>query len=450
MPLRSGSEGWVILASREREVMDKLLLTVLVASLAVPLRLVLGSVLIVYTFDVPLFLAYTVWLVRYVRGEVPRLRFQALDVAFAIMTAWSAVTVVLGVDRLAGINALFFYVRLYLIYLYVAHHIASTHMVRYSVGLLLALIAVEGVLCIIQYVTKTNFGSLPDLVGAQVQQLRLARGEDVGADALLFRTRGTLGRDTALAHWLELLLPVPLGLWLWARERRQQITYAGITAIGFIGLILTFTRGAWMGFFLTTALLGVLLWRQIGFSREYWLALGQVAVVFGLIVLVLSTPIRARLFSQEAIGRSVEVREKLTGVAAEMTYRNPIWGVGLGSFGEMAEEFGARPGFEAAHPERMPHNVYLAMASETGVVGLGLFLIFLAAGGAVLSRTLVVPWALAANVGRGLLAGFCGLLVYNLISWGLLSYQVFPLFWALLGLGSALRQLPLRTGEVSE
>jgi O-antigen ligase len=96
----------------------------------------------------------------------------------------------------------------------------------------------------------------------------------------------------------------------------------------------------------------------------------------------------------------------------------------------------------------MPHNVYLALASETGVIGLGLFLVFLAAAGLVFYQTLSVPGALASSVGRGLLAGFGGLLIYNLISWGLLSYQVFPLFWALLGLASALRQLSLRTSEV--
>jgi putative inorganic carbon (HCO3(-)) transporter len=304
------------------------------------------------------------------------------------------------------------------------------------------------VLCIVQYVTKTNFGSIPDLVGTKVQQIRLARGEDVGMAALLFRARGTFALDTALAHWLGLLLPVPLVLWLWARDRQRQITYAGITAVGFVGLILTFTRGAWMAFFLTTALLCVLLWRQMGFSREYWLVLGQVAVVFGLILLVLSTPIRARLFSKKAIGRSVRVRDKLSDVAAEMTYSNLLWGVGLGSFAERAEEFGARTGFQAAHPDRMPHNVYLAVTSETGLVGLGLFLVFLTAAGFLLFQTLSAPWALAANVGRALLAGFCSLMVYNFVSWGLLSYQVFPLFWALLGLASSLRQLSLRTSEL--
>jgi O-antigen ligase len=266
--------------------------------------------------------------------------------------------------------------------------------------------------------------------------------------ALLFRARGTFALDTALAHWLGLLLPVPLVLWLWARDRQRQITYAGITAVGFVGLILTFTRGAWMAFFLTTALLCVLLWRQMGFSREYWLVLGQVAVVFGLILLVLSTPIRARLFSKKAIGRSVRVRDKLSDVAAEMTYSNLLWGVGLGSFAERAEEFGARTGFQAAHPDRMPHNVYLAVTSETGLVGLGLFLVFLTAAGFLLFQTLSAPWALAANVGRALLAGFCSLMVYNFVSWGLLSYQVFPLFWALLGLASSLRQLSLRTSEL--
>lgn len=448
MSLRSGSEDWVTLASGKKTVMDKFLLTLLVASLAVPLRMSLGSVWIVYTFDVALFLAYTVWLVRFVRGVAPPLRLQALDAAYWIMMAWFAITVLLGANRLAGIGALLFYLRLYLIYLYVAHNVRKTSEARYFVGLLLALIVVEGVFCSIQYVTKTNFGSLPDLVGAKVEQIRLAIGEDVGVADLLFRARGTLGRDTALAHWFDMLLPVPLGLWLWARERHRRVTYAGVTAVGFVGLILTFTRGAWMGFFLTTAVLCLLLWRKMGFTREYWLAVGQVALVFGLLVVVLSTPIRARLFSDKAVGRSVTGRKRLNDIAIEMARESPLVGVGLGSFGATAEAYGARSGFSTERADWKAHNLYLALASETGLVGLGLFLCFLAVAGFMLYQLQAGHWLFAADVGRALLAGFCGLLVHSLISWGLLSYQVFPLFWALLGLASSLRRLSLKAGEV--
>jgi hypothetical protein len=51
-------------------------------------------------------------------------------------------------------------------------------------------------------------------------------------------------------------------------------------------------------------------------------------------------------------------------------------------------------------------------------------------------------WAFGAAVGRALFAGFCGVLVGELVGWSLLNYQVFPLFWALLGLAAAMRRLP--------
>jgi O-antigen ligase len=94
------------------------------------------------------------------------------------------------------------------------------------------------------------------------------------------------------------------------------------------------------------------------------------------------------------------------------------------------------------------HNVYLALASEAGPIGLMLFLGFTGAvmlqawrrgqGDAGETDWHTVPLA------RGLLAGLVSVLVHGLAAWGLLSYSVFPLFWMLVGLAAL---GPLQEGE---
>jgi len=418
----------------------EIVLLLLLASLAVPLTIRLGNVLTVFTFDMALFLMYTGWLVQLVRGLAPRPRLQALGVIALPMLAWFALSAVLGANLLASVNGLLFYVRMYLIYLYVANNLRTARQARYFVALLLALIAIEGIVSIIQYVTKSNFGSLPDLIGTNVQAIRVASGNDSELAALLFRARGTLGYDTNLAHWFELLLPVPVSLWLGSKEQRQQMVYASLTALGFVGLIFTFTRGAWMGFALAMGVLFVLLARKTGLTREYWLVLGRVAVLFVILVLILWMPIRTRL-SAGAMQDSLDVRARLNEVAIRMISAEPLIGVGLDSFATESVDFGASREFSTKLTGGKPHNMYLAVAAESGLIGLGLFVAFLAVIGVVLYRTQMVGWSFSADVGRGLLAGFCGVLVHNLIAWGLLSYMVFPLFWSLLGLASSLRWL---------
>jgi O-antigen ligase len=418
---------------------ETILLALLLVSVAVPLNLKLGGVLTVYTFDVALYLLYGVWLAQLARGSAPLPKLRVLDVAALVMLGWLVMSALLGTNLLLSIDAVLYYVRMYLIYLYVANNLRTAGHVRNFVRMLLALIVIEGIVCIIQYATKTNFGAIPDFVGSQVHQIRIASGEDAGLSGLLFRARGTLGYDTPLGHWFELLLPIPVSLWAVSKKRSEQIAYIGVIALGFAGLVLTFARGAWMGLATATIVLFLLLCRRMRVTRRYLLALGVVAATLGLVVLLLWTPIQARLFSEKAIFASVNWRGRLNQAAIEMILADPLSGMGPGSFSEQAQQSATAQALFSKRTNIKAHNVYLVVASESGLVGLELFLAFLAAAGVTLYHVQVGAQGFGGDVGRGLLAGFVGVLLHGFIDWGLLMYMVFPLFWALLGLAASLR-----------
>jgi O-antigen ligase len=82
-----------------------------------------------------------------------------------------------------------------------------------------------------------------------------------------------------------------------------------------------------------------------------------------------------------------------------------------------------------------PHNVYLAVAMRSGVVGLGLTLILLAAVSLACMRGLFHPGSHpeARVLWMGLLGGIVGLCVHGIGEATILLTQVLFLFWTILG-----------------
>jgi len=459
----------------------EVILTVLLVSLAVPLNLRLGGLLTVYTFDIALALMYGVWVVHLLRGTAPHAQLGPVDIAALVMLSWFVTCAVMGLDPSSGLDTALSCIRMYLIYVYVANNVRTRRHIHYVAGLLLGLIALESLVGIAQYVTRSNIGSLPDLVGDSVNRIRSAIGE-AGTQDVLFRVRGTLGYDVTLGYWFELLLPIPIALWLRSRGQRQRAICFFLTVLGFAGLILTFTRGAWLGLAVAATVLFLDLWGRSGHRIWRWKRLVPMAVVVGVLVLLVWKPVQLRLVP-EGLRHSLSVRAPLNERAMKLIRSSPVTGVGLGGFEQVERVLKLRQRERSlvspvvkdvkrlpewskldiyrallnddtlwgnrTYSARKVHNLYLLIASETGLVGLGLFLLFLGVSAMTLHQAGQTEWALGSAVGSGLLAGFCGVLVHGLLDWGFLNYQVFPLIWVLLGLAVSIRRRSHEAGEDS-
>jgi O-antigen ligase len=406
-------------------------------SLLFPLNNSLGSSgLVVYTFDIVVACLYATWFYRAAAGRTAWIRISQVEILSLTLTGWVFVSALGGTDPANSLNGALYFLRLSLIYLYVANNVSSSRAVKWTLASLLLLLAVQSSMAWAQYATKSNVGSLADLVGETVGSIR----EVEVATGSLFRVRGTLTTDTALSQWFDLLLPLTFGLLLARRVSwTTRMLLLLLLSMGLVALILTFTRGAWVGSLAgMAAVIGLWL-------RNRWLKATNLLFVLALVVaagsalLPLSGLMLVRWQGTEA--DSLAVRRNLGTASLEMIQQEPIFGIGWDNFAQKAPDYGVGLSWEREGAIHKAHNLYLAIASEAGIPGLilfmGLLVAVLCVGWDTLRRN--DPWSEA--LAAGILGSFVAVLVHGLVAWGLLTYAVFPLFWVLVGLLVALNRL---------
>ena len=192
------------------------------------------------------------------------------------------------------------------------------------------------------------------------------------------RIYGTLVHPNAFALYLALILGVGLTYWISHKQRLNKWLLVGLIAAA-IELLLTFTRGGWIGLAIILIILG------IRYYRKLVIKLGIIA----LLIVVLS-PIITRLvfnyfdydLSRNQIVRrltvdsdsesSMDWRLKLWTEMSRKISDKPIQGYGLGAFPILREQY-VKGFFESTEA----HNDYLRLVIELGILGLGSYLILL-------------------------------------------------------------------------
>lgn len=202
----------------------------------------------------------------------------------------------------------------------------------------------------------------------------------------------TFGNPNFFAEYLAGLLPLAIAAYLSARSRQRMVVFAiGVISM-FAALMLTGTRAAWVGSLVGCLLLpawsGGGLWRR----KRAWLLAG----IFIVLALPSLVPIKHVPGSGMALARlekTVALREESVGarlfwwrVTLRMIADHPWLGVGVGRFREAYPAY-QRAFFEEHPSERMlskrftevevplesPHNQYLHLLADQGMLGFGLF-----------------------------------------------------------------------------
>jgi putative inorganic carbon (hco3(-)) transporter len=134
------------------------------------------------------------------------------------------------------------------------------------------------------------------------------------------------------------------------------------------GLILTYSRGAWLGW-------GAAMLFLLALTKR-WKALLGVLMVPLLLVIFLE-PLRSRALSvtNPSVDPAIRDRMRFMGDTLELGYNNPLGGIGYGR-GRLKEAL--RHTYKGTVDENSPiwhaHNVYIELFAETGLMGLGAFL----------------------------------------------------------------------------
>lgn len=225
-----------------------------------------------------------------------------------------------------------------------------------SIGILLA-----GLVGAVSNITMAKF--FPFYLLLTPEQLTVAA--DVGL-RLPGLERGIRVNSNALGGTALLVLPMCAGLMaaaLGAERRRRFILAIGCTATAVAAavLVITLSRTAWAGAFLTLAFLG-LRWRR----GRLWVVLALVVVGAGLAPVAHYWRASDQRAFDSLLSVGISERAKVWQIAVDRLKESPWLGIGINAFHGTEPGSDGRRVLEVSHA----HNIWLQTALDLGLLGL--------------------------------------------------------------------------------
>ena len=196
-------------------------------------------------------------------------------------------------------------------------------------------------------------------------------------------------------------------------------------------LSLTASEGAWLALFFSALIVPPLI------LRKY-----KLASVIGLVVLAAIAVVLLANLAPSGMKDSAGARIDYWRAALSMWRESPVCGVGPGGFGGAYARF-RTPGSEEG---RMPHNIYLGLASEMGIIGLATFIcLWVSCIWALIKSQIPNPKSQSNYLYNGtwgeniipfaVTISICAFLLHGAIDVNLSVPQTSLTLWALAGLG---------------
>jgi O-antigen ligase len=189
----------------------------------------------------------------------------------------------------------------------------------------------------------------------------------------LGRFAGTFGAPSVAATYITVAL-LFLFSRLFSEERATRATRLWwLFGIGFLALLASRTRSAWIALAIGLVGLGWRSYRSGTISRR---VVGRLLVA-ALLAFVIAWPLVSKRLAEDHEG-SAETRGNLVAVAMAMIKANPVSGVGLNTATSRVNLYAAAAGVGGW--VFIVHNQFLLVAAETGIPGLIAFLFVIGVG----------------------------------------------------------------------
>ena len=314
-----------------------------------------------------------------------------LMVAYLLALVVSAIATQTPPEQASGAIVTFLTEGLVLVLL-VVNAVRSVDLLRLFIWALLGAGAVMGAVSVFQELTgaySNDFGGL-----GQINAEGFGVGDSaLGGREVRPRLAGPIGEQNRYAQVLLVLLPLAIGR---IRAERTLLLRAAAAVAGALivsGVLLTFSRGAFIALVLLTIAMGL-----TGFVRLRQLVALSVAMLGLVLVVAPDFVIRVQSLSEASSVSALEQGQTdgaLQGRATENlaafnAFRDHLL-VGVGPeqfFRRYSTEYGNDLGLRFLETNRRAHNLYLEIAADLGGVGLLAFL-------AIVVTTLVHLWRLA-------------------------------------------------------
>ena len=376
--------------------------------------------------DIFIILLLVVWLLETVTTEGLRVRFFASVTIPALLYIEACLITFLWAPRvdLATLEIIQM-AKVFILYFVLANNLRDVKDIRFIAWALLATLAFESTIAILQMITGRSLG-LSFLGEFQVRMSHGMRFNRVG---------GTLGHPNKLAMYLELLLPLCAGLFYSSNKLRDRFIAAGAFSLGVIALIMTGSRGAWIAFFVSIALFVYILIRKR--LVELRTIIVPTMLIFLIICIVFASfwgSIHKRITGDDhgsAMGRI-----PLIQVALAIIRAHPIGGVGLNNYAVIMQDYDHTIlGRMFTRLERPVHNTYLLITAETGFIGFAAFAWLMLAALYACRKAVRQKNPQLSFVGVGIVCGLAAFLIHGLVEKH--PPGGYPLFYTLLALAAS-------------
>ena len=272
------------------------------------------------------------------------------------------------------------------------------------------------------------------------------RGVDFLKGYVLNTFSASFSTTNSFAAWLIVIIPLFLGLLATSKiiGKSFKVLLLILTALMTTCLLITYSRGAWLGFLIAICLVFWYLIKNFALKTKLLCLTSGICLLF--IFLFSPQPIQSRIeaFHNWKLGQTVGQRIKsswhggknplqfrfnLWKEALRITRDYPLTGCGLNTYSIVVRNYKSFEGGAI-----YPHNSYLQMAAETGLLGLGSFLwvlfVFFRKGFRFVNNKRN-PLVL------GLISGIMAFLIQSFFDTNLYSLQLVVLFWFMMGLAMA-------------
>ena len=202
---------------------------------------------------------------------------------------------------------------------------------------------------------------------------------------LILRPYATFPHPNVLGGFFAVTLPFLIYQCYEVGQKKMRWAAYGILLVGITGLLVSFSRGAW----LTGVLLAVgslyVLWRKVA-DKSLIIVVHRLIIPFIFVAVFITGLI---LYFPSATDESVVRRNELNNAAIMIWQHSPMFGVGLGNFlVELPTASAARSG----NYLQPAHNIYILAITEIGLLGvLWLFFIIMWLGGWFSGNTYRLP-----------------------------------------------------------
>lgn len=333
-----------------------------------------------------------------------------------LMLGFLAVYLFASVNSFARANSLSIFA-IYLVFVLFYFVVINTVKTKKQLFDVLTIFALSGLIVCLYGVAQYVFGW--DTSAAWI--------DDEMFGDIKMRVYSTLENPNVLGEYILLVLPVCAAL-VWQKPKKlSKLVYIIAAGIMFGTLILTFSRGCWIGFMITAGLFVTFVCGKI----------------WGLALIAL--PFLPMIIPESIINRFASVGDMKD---SSTSYRVYIW---MGSLA-MIKDFwasGIGPGteaFKAVYPfysysgivAPHSHNMFLQILVESGIVGIGVFLTILF----MFVKKMIDGYQATSGKGSKLgamivaiAAGVAGFAVQGMFDNCFYNYRVFLIFWMVLALG---------------